>query len=151
MSGITKGLGILGGIADDLITTKEEKMKAELEFMKVDAELAKGQLEINKAEAQHKSIFVAGWRPFIGWVCGLAFAYNFVLYPIMQYLSVVFDWAQVDDLPHLNISDMMPVLLGMLGLGGLRTYEKQRGVNSDSIDDGKKKRGGFLGLGRRKK
>lgn len=146
MSGITKALGVIGNIADDLITTKEEKMKIEYDFYKVDAELAKGQLDINKTEAQHKSIFVAGWRPFIGWVCGSAFAYNFILYPILQFLAVVFGWAEVKDLPHLDMSEMMPVLLGMLGLGGMRTYEKNKGVNSDAIEPEKKKRKKFLGI-----
>lgn len=146
MKGIAEGLSIIGNIADDLITTKEEKAKAELEFRKLEAKLAVGQLEVNKMEAQHKSLFVSGWRPFIGWVCGVAFAYNFVGYPILQYFSVIFDWAEVKDLPHLDISDMMPVLLGMLGLGGLRTYEKQKGVASEALQPKKEKRGlfGFL-------
>ena len=90
-------------------------------------ELAKGQLEINKAEAQSRNIFVAGWRPFIGWTCGVAMAYNYVVHPIM-----IFTLAQLDylvALPALDLGEMMPVLMGMLGLGGLRSFEKYKGIS----------------------
>ena len=90
-------------------------------------ELAKGQIEINKAEAQHKSIFVAGWRPFIGWTCGIALCWHFVLAPVTifvcAYLNVV-----IPELPTFDMGSLMTVLMGMLGLGGLRTYEKQKGL-----------------------
>ncbi len=74
--------------------------------------------ELNKAEAQHRSIFVAGWRPFIGWVCGFAFAYHYVVFPIIvtMYPDTVF--------PELETNELFTVLMGMLGMGGLRTYEK---------------------------
>ena len=90
-------------------------------------ELAKGQLEINKAEAQSRNVFIAGWRPFIGWTCGVAMAYNYVVHPIM-----IFTLAQLDYLvaiPALDLSEMMPVLMGMLGLGGLRSFEKFKGIS----------------------
>mgnify|MGYP003660304683 FL=1 len=90
-------------------------------------ELAKGQIEINKAEAQHKSIFVSGWRPFIGWTCGIALCWHFVLAPVTlfvcAYLNVV-----IPELPTFDMGSLMTVLMGMLGLGGLRTYEKQKGL-----------------------
>ena len=90
-------------------------------------ELAKGQLAINREEAKHKSIFVAGWRPFIGWTCGIALAWHFVLAPVTiflcAYLGVV-----IPDLPTFDMGSLMTVLMGMLGLGGLRTYEKQKGL-----------------------
>lgn len=133
MTGLGSIINSIGNVADDLITTKEEKLKAELEYYQIDADLAKGQLEINKVEAQHKSIFVAGWRPFIGWVCGLAFAYAFIIYPVLKFIVIVNDVAIDAELPEVSISEMMPVLLGMLGLGFARTYEKQKGVNSDAI------------------
>ena len=78
-----------------------------------------GQLQINKMEAQHKSIFVSGWRPFIGWICGFALAYNVIFSPI---LSIWYEMPDVD--PSL----LYPVLLGMLGLGAMRTGEKIQGV-----------------------
>jgi len=90
-------------------------------------ELAKGQLEINKAEAQHKSLFVAGWRPFIGWTCGIALAWHFVIAPFIMfvcaYLNVV-----IPELPQFDMGSLMTVLMGMLGLGGLRTFEKYKKI-----------------------
>ena len=90
-------------------------------------ELAKGQLEVNKAEAQHKSIFVAGWRPFIGWTCGIALCWHFVLAPVTMFLCAYIGVA-IPDLPTFDMGSLMTVLMGMLGLGGLRTYEKQKGL-----------------------
>lgn len=80
--------------------------------------------ELNKAEAMHRSIFVAGWRPFIGWICGMAFAYHYILLPIFKsvaaYNGVDVEW------PVLETEQLFTVLMGMLGLGGLRTYEKMK-------------------------
>ena len=90
-------------------------------------ELAKGQLEINKAEAQSRNIFVAGWRPFIGWTCGVAMAYNYVIHPIMIFVLAQLDYLVA--LPALDLGEMMPVLMGMLGLGGLRSFEKYKGIS----------------------
>ena len=77
------------------------------------------QSEINKVEAQHRTIFVAGWRPFIGWVCGVALAYNFVLRDLLIWFIGP---EQVP--PALQMEHLMTVLIGMLGLGGMRTFEK---------------------------
>jgi hypothetical protein len=109
---------------------KEARAKAEHELeVQLATHLAKidvAQLEINKAEAAHRSIFVAGWRPFIGWTCGVALAYTYVVQPIL-----VFSLGQAGyliTLPTMELGEMMPVLMGMLGLGGLRTFEKFKGV-----------------------
>lgn len=104
----------LGSFAKDLreaIKGKEIDPAKALELIKV-------QNEVNKIEAQHRSIFVAGWRPFIGWVCGVALLYNFILRDIIAWLS--------PDImpPALQMDHLITILLGMLGLGGLRTYEK---------------------------
>ena len=77
------------------------------------------QSEINKVEAQHRNIFVAGWRPFIGWVCGVALAYNFVLRDLLIWFL-----GQDSVPPALQMEHLMTVLIGMLGLGGMRTFEK---------------------------
>lgn len=77
------------------------------------------QAEINKMEAQHRTIFVAGWRPFIGWVCGVALAYNFVLRDL-----IVWYFGSEGAPPALQMEHLMTVLVGMLGLGGMRTFEK---------------------------
>jgi hypothetical protein len=110
---------------------KEKRAAAEREIKeKLTDSLAKidlAQLDINKTEAAHRSLFVAGWRPFIGWSCGVALAYTYIVQPILT-----FGLAQsgyLVDLPAVDISQMMPVLMGMLGLGGLRSWEKVKGVS----------------------
>jgi len=110
---------------------KEKRAAAEREIeAKLTDSLAKidlAQLDINKTEAAHRSLFVAGWRPFIGWSCGVALAYTYIVQPILT-----FGLAQAGylvDLPAVDISQMMPVLMGMLGLGGLRSWEKVKGVS----------------------
>lgn len=103
--------------------------------------LVQGQLEINKTEAQHTSIFVAGWRPAIGWICGVALAWNFVIQPLMLWGAWMFPELAPDisTAPKLDTDELMTVLLGMLGLGGLRTYEKRLGVERNQF--GGKKNG----------
>ena len=90
-------------------------------------ELAKGQLEINKEEAKHRSLFVAGWRPFLGWILAAAMGWHFVFAPmtmfICSYAGIV-----IPELPTFDMDSLMTVLLGMLGLGGLRTAEKIKGI-----------------------
>tara|TARA_R110000824_G_scaffold3147_5_gene14583 strand:- start:5401 stop:5796 length:396 start_codon:yes stop_codon:yes gene_type:complete len=90
-------------------------------------ELAKGQIEINKAEASHKSIFVAGWRPFIGWTCGIALCWHFVLQPVTLFVCTYIGLT-IPTLPEFDMGSLMTILGGLLGLGGLRTYEKQKGL-----------------------
>ena len=109
----------------------EKKEAAEREIQaRLSEHLAKidlGQLEINKTEAAHRSVFVAGWRPFIGWACGFAMAWSYLVQPF-----VVFVLAQTGylvELPRVELGEMMPVLMGMLGLGGLRSFEKYKGVS----------------------
>lgn len=78
------------------------------------------QLAVNAKEAEHKSIFVSGWRPFIGWVCGVSMGFNFLAVPLLMSAGI--------GVSSLDLATMMPVLMGMLGLGGLRTFEKSKGV-----------------------
>ena len=110
---------------------KEERAKAE---RKIEAELAShlakvdlAKMAINREEAKSRNIFIAGWRPFIGWTCGIALAWTYVGTPILQFILA--QTGHLIDLPSLDMSQMMPVLLGMLGLGGLRTFEKFKGVS----------------------
>jgi len=97
--------------------------------------LVQGQLEINKQEAAHPSIFVAGWRPFIGWVCGVALVWNFIIQPLLLWVAWMMPELGIDmsTAPKLDSGELMTVLLGMLGLGGLRTYEKRLGVNRENM------------------
>ena len=89
-------------------------------------EIAKAQIEVNKEEAQSHSMFVAGWRPFCGWVCTLGLATNFLFIPVCNFVLTITE--SPITVPPLDLSEMMPVLLGMLGLGTLRTYEKTKDV-----------------------
>ena len=85
------------------------------------------QAQINEQEAKHRTIFVAGWRPFIGWTCGIALCWHFVLAPITIFLCAYIG-VTIPELPTFDMGSLMTVLMGMLGLGGLRTYEKQKGL-----------------------
>ena len=132
ISGIIGTLvGPVSGLLDKFIEDKDQKNALAHEIATMAErhaqELAKGQLEVNKEEAKSRNVFIAGWRPFIGWTCGVALGYNYVIQPM-----ATFGLAQIDylvALPPLDLSEMMPVLLGMLGLGGLRTFEKFKGVS----------------------
>ena len=93
-------------------------------------ELARGQIEINKTEAAHKSMFVAGWRPFVGWTCGIALAWHFVGQPLAVFV-ITYSGVEAPPLPVFEMESLLTVLLGMLGLGGLRTFEKTRGVSRE--------------------
>jgi len=85
------------------------------------------QTKINELEAQHRTVFVAGWRPFIGWVCGIALCWHFVLSPVIMFIAAWFN-VTLPALPEFDMGSLMTVLMGMLGLGGLRTFEKHKGL-----------------------
>ena len=130
----------VGQIADDLFTSDEERLKAQLEADKlgleaarIDAGLIAGQQEINKVEAASSSVFVAGWRPAIGWVGVAGMAYQFILYPLMTWAWVYLQaqgWIPdgVKAPPLLDIEALMILLTGILGLATNRTFEKVKGV-----------------------
>jgi hypothetical protein len=87
------------------------------------------QLEINKTEAAHKNLFVAGWRPACGWVCVLGMAGNFLVIPFANMTLNLLDTGV--EVPMIDLATMLPVLMGMLGLGGLRTFEKTKGAQKN--------------------
>lgn len=89
-------------------------------------DIAKAQIAVNKEEAQSHSMFVAGWRPATGWICAIGLATNYLFVPVCNFVLTVTE--SPITVPPLDLSEMMPVLLGMLGLGGLRTYEKTKDV-----------------------
>ncbi len=105
-----------------------DQQKALLELQKLEQNGDLAQLAVNMTEAKHESLFVAGWRPCVGWVCALAFAYSFIAQPFLMFLATMIG-RDLSNLPQLDLSTMMPVLMGMLGLGWLRTQEKCEGVN----------------------
>lgn len=136
MSLIKAALGpILDGVLK-LIPDKNERARAKEQFesqmLGAMVGLVQGQLEINKIEAQHQSIFVAGWRPAIGWICGAGIAWNYILQPLVAWSLFAFG-IELAGAPTLDIGDLMVLLGGMLGLGGLRTYEKRLGVARNAI------------------
>ena len=132
---------IIGPLIDRIPDPNERaraKEQVEAQMLAAMTSLVKGQLEINKAEAQHKSLFVAGWRPGVGWICALALGWNFILQPIMAWAFVISGYA-IADAPVLETGELTTILLGMLGLGGLRTYEKRLGVASENMGKKDKK------------
>ena len=120
-------IGPVTGLLDKFIEDKDAKnaMAHEIATMaeKAAHEAAMAQIEVNKAEAASGPVFKGGWRPFIGWVCGVAFAYHFVFQPLLIF-GVTVAGVTLPPLPEFDMASLMPVLLGMLGLGGLRTVEK---------------------------
>ena len=104
-----------------------DKTEAEKQQLAAAVMVVQGQMDINKVEAANPSVFVSGWRPFIGWTCGGACAWNWIGLPVAKLAAVVLGHSI--DLSPADLTEMMPVLLGMLGLGGLRTLEKFKGVS----------------------
>ena len=117
--------------AEQLFKLEELKQKGDLAELSAHVQSITGQLEINKQEAAHASIFVAGWRPFIGWCCGFSLLYAAILEPFMRFIAVMFDYSGA--FPEIDTNITMQVLLGMLGLVGARSYEKKNKVNRDSL------------------
>jgi hypothetical protein len=124
-------IGPVSGLLDKFIEDKDQKARLAHDIAtmaeKHAHEAAMAQTDINKAEAQHRSIFVAGWRPFIGWTCGVALAYHFVVAPLILF-GAGWAGAEIPELPQFDMDSLMTVLLGMLGLGGMRTFEKAKGL-----------------------
>lgn len=121
------GVGAIAELASNVVNkiwpdkTEEEKQQLAAAVMVV-----QGQIDINKEEAKSDSIFVAGWRPFIGWVCGSACAWNWIGLPMAK-AGLLIAGVTLSISPA-DLSEMLPVLMGMLGLGALRTAEKFKGV-----------------------
>jgi len=118
-------------LLDKFIPDANEKQKLAHEIatlaQKQAHEIAIAQIEVNKVEAASSSIFKGGWRPFIGWVCGTAFAYHFVLQPLLIFV-MTYAGHPIPPLPEFDMASLMTVLGGLLGLGGLRTFEKYKGI-----------------------
>ena len=125
----------LFGLIDKLFTSDDERMAAKLKVLELEKSGELAQIAVNAQEAQHASIFVAGWRPFVGWVCGLAFTWAFLLYPMLSFFVVAFGLpVDLTLVPELDLAAMMPVLMGMLGLGAMRSWEKREGVARERLD-----------------
>lgn len=130
----------IGAIIDDVVTTDEERANAEIIKYRIFMQPQLAQAAINKVEAQHRSIFVAGWRPFVGWVCGLSLFYNHIGHSLIEWFVAImtaivihFDTIGREFLivpPKIpDEALLIEVLLGLLGIGALRTFEKIKGVS----------------------
>ena len=130
MIGLASLVGPIVNKFVDRIPDGNERARAKesLERELVDAanSVMLAQTEINKAEAAHKSIFVAGWRPFIGWVCGVGIAWSMVVQPVAQWAMIA--WGDGTELPTIDTSYLMELVTARLGMSGLRTFEKMKGV-----------------------
>ena len=128
---LTALIGPVTGLLDKFIEDKDQKaaLAHEIATMgeKHSQEAMLAQLEINKAEAASGSLFKGGWRPFVGWTCGIAFAYHFVFQPLLIFIFAYIG-LETPDLPEFDVGTLLPVLGGMLGIGGLRSYEKTKGL-----------------------
>tara|TARA_R110002110_G_scaffold203066_1_gene414214 strand:+ start:246 stop:641 length:396 start_codon:yes stop_codon:yes gene_type:complete len=124
-------IGPVTGLLDKFIPDADEKAKLAHEIAtmaeKQAHEANMGQLEINKMEAQHRSVFIAGWRPFLGWGLSFAMIWHFVLVPMISF-GFAYGGIEAPELPAFDMESLMTVLMGMLGLGGLRTFEKTKGL-----------------------
>jgi hypothetical protein len=133
MSILNSLIGPVTGLLDKFIEDKDKKNQIAYELStmaeKHAQELLKGQLEVNKTEAAHKSLFVAGWRPAIGWVCVLGMAGNFITIPITNMILELMGSSVT--VPLIPTAEMMPILMGMLGLGAMRTVEKTKNVQRE--------------------
>jgi hypothetical protein len=124
-------IGPVTGLLDKFIEDKDQKNALAHEIAtlaeKQAHEAAMAQVEVNKAEASHRSLFVSGWRPSVGWCCSLAMFYHFIANPIILF-TVGITGHDIPPLPEFDMNSLMTVLMGMLGLGGLRTFEKTKGL-----------------------
>ena len=126
MSIVWELVGPVSGLLDKFIEDKDQKAALAHEIATMSEkhahEALKGQLEVNKVEAAHHSVFVSGWRPCIGWVCALGLFYNVILANILGI------WV---DVPEVDTTLLVPVMMGMLGIGAMRSYEKVKGVSRE--------------------
>lgn len=137
-------MGILGSILGDLIkpikdvvsevvVDKDKRNEINLKLQElVDKsderyhEQLMGQIAVNTEEAKHASIFVAGWRPFIGWVGGVGLAYSFILAPFIEFIARLFGYSGV--MPEPDAAQLLTLVLSMLGVGAMRSYDKSKGT-----------------------
>ena len=128
MSLVSTLVGPVTGLLDKFIEDKGQKNALAHEIATMSErhhqELMKSQIEVNKVEAANSNLFVSGWRPFIGWTCGLGMFGNFITIPFANFVLALLEIAIV--IPLVPLETMMPVLMGMLGLGAMRSYEKTR-------------------------
>lgn len=133
----------VGDAVDKFVTTDRERLELQIERDKaiqdheyrmelLDQQLDIAQTEVNKAEATNPSLFVAGWRPAIGWVCAAALAYQFMLYPLLSWLAIT-AFGVHEAPPRLDMAELFPLVFGMLGIAGMRSFDKLKGIDTRRI------------------
>lgn len=126
-------LNIGSTLIDRLVPDKSAAAQAKADLLKMQAQgeldTIAGQLKTNQIEAASESVFVAGWRPFVGWACGAAFVYTFILQPIAEFVLIACGHSKLQ-FPTLDTATWLPVLIAMLGMGALRSYDKQQGTGN---------------------
>ena len=131
MSLLNSLIGPATQILDKFVEDKDQKAKLAHELATMADRLAHeqnlAQIQVNREEASSGSLFKGGWRPFVGWICGIAFFYHFVCQPVIIFI-VAMSGVDIPDLPKFEMNTLLTVLGGLLGIGGLRTYEKQKGL-----------------------
>jgi len=120
--------GIIGKIWPDKTQQEKDQMAQALALLQGQIAMNTGQMDIDKAEAQSPRLFVSGWRPFVGWVCGSACAWNWVGLPVVLFVARAA--GHPVDVKPADLTQMLPLLMGMLGMGALRTYERLNGVHN---------------------
>ena len=129
LASLTALIGPVSAILDKVIPDKDLREKLSHEIATMADRQMSAQIEVNKVEAAHHNMFVAGWRPAIGWICALGMAGNFLIIP---FANMGLELAKTGIVvPMIALSEMMPVLMGMLGLGAMRTFEKTKGVSRE--------------------
>ena len=119
---VTAGLDFAGKLLDKLFPDPTARAQAQVQLLKLEQSGELAQIAVNQEEAKNENIFVSGWRPFIGWVCGVAFAYHFIALPVLESVATAMGYTIV--MPVFDMQELSTVLMGMLGLGSLRTVEK---------------------------
>lgn len=125
---IAEPVEAIGNVFDKLFTSDEERAQAEAVMEKLRQRPAELQVELNKVEAQHRSAFVAGWRPAIGWVCAAGLAFTFVVNPTIEWITLVSE-IEISKGPQVPTDIIMELVLAMLGMSALRTFEKKTGTS----------------------
>ncbi len=122
-SGASKLVDSVGDVIDDVTTTEEERLEFSLKTLRVEAEQNLGQMEILKADANSSNWFQASWRPMIGWIGAFSLGWNFIVHPLFTWVALLYN-PEFKLPPLTDLSQLYPIVLGMLGIGAFRSFDK---------------------------
>ena len=146
--GISSAVSQVSETIGEVVSTLNKGTPDATKIAELEQQIQIAQTEVNKLEAQSGSMFVSGWRPFIGWVCAIALLYNSILEPLLGFIAVTTGIIPVHNLPDFKDELLYPVLLGMLGLGGMRSYEKKHNMARENMRYAHIERGSSLNSSR---